>query len=100
GPPVRDGKPYAEIAHTSKTVAAFIAIDKVLREAGIWAPEIYAQDLDNGFLLIEHLGSTGVLDDARNPIAERYVAAAELLADMHGRRWSPHIEIAPGIDYD
>lgn len=100
GPPVRDGKPYAEIAHTSKTVSAFVAIDKVLREAGICAPEIYAQDLDNGFLLIEHLGITGVLDDARNPIAERYVAAAELLADMHGRPWSPHIEIAPGIVYD
>jgi tRNA threonylcarbamoyl adenosine modification protein YjeE len=100
GPPVRDGKPYAEIAHTSKTVAAFIAIDKMLREAGICAPEIYAQDLDNGFLLIEHLGSVGVLDDARTPIAERYVAAAELLADMHGRPWSPHIEIAPGIVYD
>jgi hypothetical protein len=100
GPPVRDGKPYAEIAHTSKTVSAFVAIDKVLREAGICAPEIHAQDLDNGFLLIEHLGSTGVLDDARNPIEERYVAAAELLADMHGRPWSAHIEIAPGIVYE
>lgn len=100
GPPVRDGKPYAEIAHTSKTVSAFVAIDKVLREAGICAPEIHALDLDNGFLLIEHLGNTGVLDDARNPIAERYVAAAEMLADMHGRPWSPHIEIAPGVVYE
>ncbi|EXL09434.1 tRNA (adenosine(37)-N6)-threonylcarbamoyltransferase complex ATPase subunit type 1 TsaE [Aquamicrobium defluvii] len=100
GPPVRDGKPYAEIAHTSKTVAAFVAIDKVLREAGICAPEIYAQDLDNGFLLIEHLGSAGVLDEARNPIAERYAAAAELLADMHGRPWSARIELAPGVIYE
>ncbi len=100
GPPVRDGKPYAEIAHTSKTISAFVAIDRALREAGICAPEIYAQDLDNGFLLIEHLGSTGVLDDARNPIRERYLAAAELLADMHGRQWPSRIEAAPGVIHE
>ncbi len=100
GPPVRDGKPYAEIAHTSKTVAAFVAIDKVLREAGICAPEVYAQDLDNGFLLIEHLGSAGVLDADRNPIRERYVAAAVLLADMHARQWPSRIEAAPGVIHE
>jgi len=100
GPPVRDGKPYAEIAHTSKTVTAFFAIDRALREAGICAPEIYAQDLDNGFLLIEHLGSTGVLDADRNPIRERYLAAAELLADMHGRQWPSCIEAAPGVIHE
>ncbi|MET3662891.1 tRNA (adenosine(37)-N6)-threonylcarbamoyltransferase complex ATPase subunit type 1 TsaE [Aquamicrobium ahrensii] len=100
GPPVRDGRPYAEIAHTSKTVAAFVAIDRALREAGICAPEIYAQDLDKGFLLIEHLGSTGVLDAERNPIRERYVAAAELLADLHGRQWRDRIEAAPGVIHE
>ena len=30
GPPVRDGKPYAEIAHTAQSVAAFVAIDRAL----------------------------------------------------------------------
>ena len=33
------------------------------------------------------------------PIAERYVAAAELLADMHVRRWPDDIEIAPDVIY-
>ncbi|RUX61975.1 tRNA (adenosine(37)-N6)-threonylcarbamoyltransferase complex ATPase subunit type 1 TsaE, partial [Mesorhizobium sp. M7A.F.Ca.US.014.04.1.1] len=30
GPPVRDGKPYAEIAHTAQSVSAFVAIDRAL----------------------------------------------------------------------
>ena len=57
GPPVRGGKAYAEIAHTARSVSAFVAIDRLLREAGFAVPEIFAQDLDRGFLLIENLGS-------------------------------------------
>ena len=99
GPPVRDGKPYAEIAHTAQTVHAFVAIDKVLRQAGFAAPEIHASDLDQGFLLIEHLGEETLVDVMGQPIAERYVAAAELLADIHTRRWQHDIEIAPDVIY-
>ncbi|WP_230980139.1 tRNA (adenosine(37)-N6)-threonylcarbamoyltransferase complex ATPase subunit type 1 TsaE [Oryzicola mucosus] len=82
GPPVRDGKPYAEIAHTSQTVAAFVALDKVLAEAGVSVPQILAQDLEQGFLLLDHLGTEPFLVDGE-PVAERYAAAAELLADLH-----------------
>ncbi|MEP9374517.1 tRNA (adenosine(37)-N6)-threonylcarbamoyltransferase complex ATPase subunit type 1 TsaE [Mesorhizobium sp. KR1-2] len=96
GPPVRDGKAYAEIAHTARTVAAFVALDRALHEGGVSVPEIYAQDLENGLLLIEHLGSENFLVDGR-PVAERYVAAAELLAMMHGKAWPDRIEIAPGV---
>ena len=56
GPPVRDGKPYAVIAHTAQTVHAFVAIDNVLAAGRLRGPGIYASDLDRGFLLIEHLG--------------------------------------------
>ncbi len=52
GPPVRDGKPYAEIAHTAQSVAAFVAIDRALAKGGVAVPEIFAGDLDRGFLLI------------------------------------------------
>lgn len=97
GPPVRDGRPYAEIAHTARTVAAFVAIDHALLDGGVSVPEIYAQDLDRGFLLLENLGSGSFLNEAGNPIAERYAAAAELLAAMHGQRWSEAMETAPGI---
>ena len=40
GPPVRDGKAYAEIAHTAQTVAAFVGLDKLLRRSRIPPPHI------------------------------------------------------------
>lgn len=99
GPPVKDGKPYAVIAHTAQTVSAFVAIDKVLAGAGVSVPEIFAQDLDQGFLLISHLGDGNFLVDGE-PVAERYAAAAELLASMHGKPWQPKLEAAPGVVHD
>ncbi|MFE0016236.1 tRNA (adenosine(37)-N6)-threonylcarbamoyltransferase complex ATPase subunit type 1 TsaE [Mesorhizobium sp. NPDC059054] len=97
GPPVRDGRPYAEIAHTAQTVAAFVGIDRLLREADIAAPEIHAQDLDKGFLLIEHLGTEGLLASDGTPIVERYALVSELLAFMHGKRWSDRVAVAQDI---
>jgi N-acetylmuramate 1-kinase len=96
GPPVRDGKAYAEIAHTARTVAAFVGMDRLLLDAGFAVPEILAQDLERGLLLIEHLGHEGFLVDGK-PVAERYAAAAELLAAIHGRRWPAEIALAPGV---
>lgn len=97
GPPVRDGKPYAVIAHTAQSVAAFVAIDRALLVAGVSVPLIHAQDLDQGFLLLEHLGSEGFLGGDGQPIVERYEAAAELLAMMHGKAWPDRMEAAPGV---
>lgn len=99
GPPVRDGKPYAEIAHTAQTVAAFVGVDKLLREVGIAAPEIHAQDLDSGFLLIEHLGTEGLLSPDGMPMVERYRPVAELLAFMHGKRWPDRVAVAAERDH-
>jgi tRNA threonylcarbamoyl adenosine modification protein YjeE len=100
GPPVRDGKPYAVIAHSAQTVTAFVAIDRALHAAGVSVPEIHAEDLEQGFLLLEHLGSEGFLGTNGDPIAERYAAAAELLAMMHGKSWPERMEAAPGIFHD
>jgi N-acetylmuramate 1-kinase len=97
GPPVRGGKAYAEIAHTARSVSAFVAIDRLLREAGFAVPEIYAQDLDEGFLIIEDLGSGSFPGPDGKPIAERHEAAAELLADLHRKRWPSQVEAAPGV---
>jgi tRNA threonylcarbamoyl adenosine modification protein YjeE len=99
GPPVRDGKSYAEIAHTARTVAAFVAIDHALRERGVTVPEIDAQDLENGFLLMEHLGAEHFLVDGK-PVAARYRAAAELLAAIHGKQWPSRIELAGGVVHE
>ncbi|MER8555283.1 tRNA (adenosine(37)-N6)-threonylcarbamoyltransferase complex ATPase subunit type 1 TsaE [Mesorhizobium sp. M0976] len=100
GPPVRHGKPYAEIAHTAQSVSAFVAIDRALRAGGVSVPEIHAQDLDQGFLLLEHLGSQGFLDKRGQPVAERYAAAAELLAMMHGKTWPASMQAGPGVFHE
>jgi tRNA threonylcarbamoyl adenosine modification protein YjeE len=100
GPPVRDGKPYAVIAHTAQSVSAFVAIDRALAEGGVSVPEIYARDLDRGFLLISHLGQENFLDAGGQPVPERYAAAAELLAGIHARKWDARLEVAPGMFHE
>ncbi len=56
GPPIRDGLPYSRIAHLAEDVRPFVAVAAALREAGLRAPAIYAQDLEEGLLLIEDFG--------------------------------------------
>ncbi|MGE0279781.1 MAG: tRNA (adenosine(37)-N6)-threonylcarbamoyltransferase complex ATPase subunit type 1 TsaE [Rhizobiaceae bacterium] len=92
GPPVRDSKPYAVIAHTAQSVAAFVGVGGALKANGVVVPAIYAKDLDNGFLLIEHLGTESFLHDGK-PVAERYAAAAELLAFMHAKTWPDEMTV-------
>ncbi|MBX3530546.1 MAG: tRNA (adenosine(37)-N6)-threonylcarbamoyltransferase complex ATPase subunit type 1 TsaE [Rhizobiaceae bacterium] len=105
GPPIRDGKPYSRIAKLAESVVPFVAVAKALKEAGLAAPEILAQDLDAGLLLTEHLGSEGILDTAGAPGRERYEAAGALLATVHAHRWNADMPAAPGVvhrvpDYD
>ncbi|MEQ8308529.1 MAG: tRNA (adenosine(37)-N6)-threonylcarbamoyltransferase complex ATPase subunit type 1 TsaE [Hoeflea sp.] len=83
GPPIRDGLLYSQIAHLAEDVVPFVAIDEWLRKHGFSAPAIAAQDLDDGILLIEDLGSDGLLDAQGAPIAERYELAVECLAELH-----------------
>ncbi|MGI2036028.1 tRNA (adenosine(37)-N6)-threonylcarbamoyltransferase complex ATPase subunit type 1 TsaE [Rhizobium panacihumi] len=85
GPAVLDGKPYPKVAHIAEDVEPFVAIGGYLRDIGLTAPEIYHADYEAGFLLIEDIGSDGVLDDNGNPIAERYRESVAALAYLHGR---------------
>src|SRR5436853_5508950 len=39
----------------------FVHIAKLLRDAGVHAPSVHAEDLDNGFLLLSDLGTTTYL---------------------------------------
>lgn len=100
GPPVRNGKAYAEIAHSAQSVSAFVAIDRALMDGGVSVPLIEAADLEQGFLLTEHLGSEAFLDAEGWPVAARYAAGAELLAMMHGRRWDYHMPTGEGGFHD
>ncbi|MEF0940573.1 tRNA (adenosine(37)-N6)-threonylcarbamoyltransferase complex ATPase subunit type 1 TsaE [Rhizobium sp. BR 362] len=83
GPPVLDGKPYPKVAHLAWDAYPFVAIANVLRQNGFAAPEIFAADYDQGILLIEDLGTDGVLDEEGKPIAERYRASVACLAHLH-----------------
>ena len=86
GPPVRDGKPYSQLVHLAEDVRPFIAVGRYLENVGLSAPHIYEIDMDQGILIIEDLGSEGVLDAEGKPIAERYEEAIRCLADFHKRK--------------
>ena len=100
GPPVRDGKPYSQIAHLAEDVRPFVAMADGLRALGFSAPEIYAADLDHGFLLLEDLGSeTFVSGSPPAPIPARYGAATDLLAELHGREVAAMLPLPDGTTY-
>jgi tRNA threonylcarbamoyl adenosine modification protein YjeE len=56
GPPIKEGKSYSAIAHLAEDVTAFVAIGNALRDAGVSTPQIFAEDLDQGLLIIEDFG--------------------------------------------
>ncbi len=84
GPAVLDGKPYPKVAHLAENAYPFVAIADTLRQRGFATPEIYGVDYDQGILLIENLGTEGVLDPGGRPIAERYRESVACLAHLHG----------------
>lgn len=98
GPAIRQGKPYSAIAHLAETVDAFVAMDLGLASLRYSVPQILAQDLTTGLLLIEDLGSEGVID-ADGPMPERYEAAARLLADLHRHTLPSILPVAEGRDH-
>jgi aminoglycoside/choline kinase family phosphotransferase len=99
GPLIYGGRSYDAVAHRALSVRPFVAIDLALRAAGVRAPEILAADLDAGLLLLEDLGSEGVLDAAGRPIFDRYEAAIDLLVAMHGRAWQQEVPLPDGSHY-
>ncbi len=81
-------------------VRPYVAVDKILRRLGYSAPEIYAEDGDNGLLLLEDLGDetyTRILDSSGGDGAEEralYELAVDLLVDLHAH---PVEAIASGL---
>jgi aminoglycoside/choline kinase family phosphotransferase len=84
GPPVRNGLPYSAIARLAEDVKPFVALAHGLREHGFSAPEIHAADLETGFLILEDLGSDGVVEgDPPEPMGYRYQTAIDALVELH-----------------
>jgi tRNA threonylcarbamoyl adenosine modification protein YjeE len=100
GPAIYDGKSYSAAVHLAEDVKPFVAIAGGLRERGFSAPEILHVDLDNGFLIAEDLGSEGFVEgDPPRPIPERYEAASEVLAALHGQRLAEVLPLGPQLSY-
>lgn len=73
GPPVRDGQPYSRIAHIAEDVRPFVAVTQALGQRGLAAPQVHAQDLAQGLLL---------LDDCGDLILGRAIAAGVSQSDL------------------
>jgi aminoglycoside/choline kinase family phosphotransferase len=87
GPPIRNGLPYSRIAHLAEDVRPFVAIGTELGAHGFSVPEIFAQDLANGFLLLEDLGNRVFAEDVRNATADQgelWRAATDVLVELQG----------------
>jgi len=97
GPILAHGKYYQQIAHIAEDVKPFIAVGRHLVSRGLRAPAIHAADIDAGILLIEDLGSDGVLDANGAPVAERYRESAACLAHLHGQAFERDLPVADGI---
>jgi hypothetical protein len=100
GPPVRNGRPYSAIAHLAEDVKPFVALAHGLREHGFSAPDIYAADLDGGFLIIEDLGSHGVVEgNPPAPIGHCYQTAADALVVLHRLPLPDTLPVTPQISH-
>ncbi len=93
GPVIRDGKPYSQIARLAEDISAFVGVDRILAACSVRVPELYHQSLGDGLLLLEDLGKGLIITSERQPIRERYLASAAMLAEFHQKRCENHINI-------
>lgn len=101
-PPLVDGLGYADLVHLCDDPVKFAAMSALLADHGFRAPVVHALEDDRRLLLQDDLGREGILRDGA-PIAERYLAAAALLAEKDRDRWPdriawggrPAVEIPP-----
>ena len=107
GPPVRDGKPYSQIAHLAEDmVRAFAAIAGPLRAAGLSAPEVLAEDFENGLLLVEDLGDRVFSAEVTRgaPQDALWRAAVDALVELQRSDAPQHLPLRGGShvlqDYD
>ena len=98
GPTDDHGRSFFDLAHIAVTVHSFTAIGAELRRQGLSAPALIHHDLDAGLLLLEDLGTGGIVADGR-PIMDRYEAATDLLAAFHSRGPARDLADADGGKY-
>ena len=95
GPPVKDGKPYSNIAHLAEGLRSVVAINDLLVTRGFGAPQILARDIEQGLALIEDFGDNvfGRLRACGQPMREPMDAAVEVLANIAAQDWTEQIQM-------
>jgi aminoglycoside/choline kinase family phosphotransferase/tRNA A37 threonylcarbamoyladenosine biosynthesis protein TsaE len=100
GPPIYHGKPYSAAVHLAEDVKPFVAIAGGLRARGFSAPQIHHADLESGFLITEDFGSVWFFEgDPPRPILNRYEAAIDVLAALHGKTLPEALPLAMDVNY-
>jgi N-acetylmuramate 1-kinase len=102
GPPIRDGKPYCEIAHLAREGTPFLAVSAWLRDhVGVSAPAVLASDLDTGIFLVEDLGDAvfGQLIARRAHLEMLYVHAVDGLLALRSSHPTRELPVPGGTVY-
>uniref|UniRef100_Q07UG1 tRNA threonylcarbamoyladenosine biosynthesis protein TsaE n=1 Tax=Rhodopseudomonas palustris (strain BisA53) TaxID=316055 RepID=Q07UG1_RHOP5 len=100
GPANYRGRAYSAAVHLAEDVRPFVAIAHGLRDRGYSAPAIHNADLGHGFLITEDLGGASFVEGTPPaPIAERYQAATDFLAALHGEALPIALPLPGEADY-
>jgi aminoglycoside/choline kinase family phosphotransferase len=79
-----------------ETTRPYVEVTRRLRDAGLHAPRIFAQNVEDGFLLLEDLGDTLYRDFlAEDNVDEYFPALFEVL-----KRMAQHVDAAGLPEYD
>jgi hypothetical protein len=100
GPAIYRGRSYSAAVHLAEDVRPFVAIAHGLRDRGYSAPAIHNADLTHGFLITEDFGAASFVDGTPpSPITERYQAATDFLAKLHGETLPTALPLPGEADY-
>ncbi len=97
---------YSAIAHLAVDCQPFASLAKRLKELGLSAPTIFAEDVPRGLLLLEDFGDdlfVSVLGEgATDQAVERqlYAAAVDLLVELHQQETLTSLPASGGATYD
>ncbi|WP_338040189.1 aminoglycoside phosphotransferase family protein [Methylocucumis oryzae] len=79
-----------------ENLTAFIHVAELLRSAGINTPQIYAQNLDDGFLLLQDFGTINYLDHLTEHNADTlYHRAFDVLFKLHSNPLLANVALPP-----
>ncbi|PCI01768.1 MAG: hypothetical protein COB76_00505 [Alphaproteobacteria bacterium] len=81
-----DTSPDSMIGHE---IGAWSKINKHLRALGLYAPHIYAQDLENGYILMEDFGTRDLVGSTTNA----YIAATDILITFRDHENAKSIDL-------